>query len=299
MLQAHDNGWTTVFGSRRRERRRMAIATPFSDLGELIRYQASTQPDRLATVFRGRETSYGQLDNQASRVANGLRAISPALQTRVALLDRNSDTFYEVLLGTSKARDVMLAVNWRLAPGEIAYILNDAAAEVLFVGGEYFGVAAQILPALRTVKRIIALNGSASEWEPYLAWRDRQGDTDPCLRSTRDDVALQLYTSGTTGHPKGAQITHANVLAALAAAKDWYPCTATDVSLACMPQFHISGSLVGLVALYAGARDVIAEPAPVRDPPITCHAWCDARVLRSVGPALSPANARLPRTRLF
>jgi long-chain acyl-CoA synthetase len=82
------------------------------------------------------------------------------------------------------------------------------------------------------------------------------------LASSGDDVALQVYTSGTTGHPKGAQITHDNLFAALQAADEWYPCTPDDVSLACMPQFYIGGSLLGLIPLYVGAHNVIArEPA--------------------------------------
>ncbi len=240
----------------------MATEIACNDLAELARYQASGRPEAVAIAFRGRETTYGQLDKRAGQVANGLRAISSVTQTRLALLARNSDVFYEVLLGAAKARDVLLAVNWRLAPAEIAWIINDAAAEVLFVGEEFFAVVAQILPELRTIKRIIALSGSGSEWEPYEVWRDRHACTDPHLEAVADDVVLQLYTSGTTGYPKGAQITHHNLFAALAGAKDWYPCTVADVSLACMPQFHISGSLVGLIGLHVGARTLISEAAP-------------------------------------
>jgi long-subunit acyl-CoA synthetase (AMP-forming) len=80
---------------------------------------------------------------------------------------------------------------------------------------------------------------------------------DSRLRNGPNDVAIQLYTSGTTGHPKGVQLTHANVFAVIAAAPEWYPCGADDVSLACMPQFHIGGSILGLFSLYRGARIII------------------------------------------
>ena len=85
--------------------------------------------------------------------------------------------------------------------------MNDTAAEVLFVGEEFFPVIAQIRTELRTVRRIVALSGCHPEWETYVASRDRQDRTDPALPIRGDDVALQLYTSGTTGHPKGALIT--------------------------------------------------------------------------------------------
>src|SRR5205823_14582100 len=109
-------------------------------LADLIRHQAAVRPERVATIFEGRQTTYGQLDRRASRVANGLLARDAAPQTRVALLDKNSDQFFEVLFGAAKARAVTVAVNWRLAPAEIAYIVNDAMAEVLFFGEEDFPI---------------------------------------------------------------------------------------------------------------------------------------------------------------
>jgi long-chain acyl-CoA synthetase len=237
----------------------MVVQSALGDLCELIRYQAAVRGERVALTFQGRETTYGQLDRRASRVANGLLASCPTPQTRVALLDKNSDQFYEVLLGAAKARLVTVPVNWRLAPAEIAYILNDAMAEVLFVGEEYFPIVEQLRPELRTVTQVIALSGRHPEWEGYVRWRDRQDGTDPHLVTPGNDVALQLYTSGTTGHPKGAQLTHENLFAALPAAREWYPCTSEDVSLMCLPQFHVGGSFIGLIALYAGGRDVIVR----------------------------------------
>jgi acyl-CoA synthetase (AMP-forming)/AMP-acid ligase II len=237
----------------------MAVHTALQDLAELIRYQAAVRPEQVAITFQGRSTTYGQLDRRANRVANGLHAISPAPEMRVASLSQNSDLFFELVFGAAKARDVVSAVNWRLAPAEVAYIVNDAMAQVLFVSEECFPMVEQIRPQLRTVRQVIAFSGSHPERESYMTWRDGQDGDDPRLAIAGEDVVLQLYTSGTTGHPKGAQITHHNLLAALQAAGEFYPCAADDVSLACMPQFHIGGSLLGLIALYAGARDVITR----------------------------------------
>jgi acyl-CoA synthetase (AMP-forming)/AMP-acid ligase II len=181
------------------------------------------------------------------------------VQGRVAVLDKNSDTFYEVWFGAAKARKVLVPVDWRLAPAEIAYILNDSGAEFLFLGAEFFPAIDQIRQQLSTIKQVVVFSGTRPECESYIGWRDRQVDTDSDLVNPPDDVAIQLYTSGTTGHPKGAQLTHANVFAAIAAAPEWYPCGEDDVSLACMPQFHIAGSILGLFSLYHGARTVIVR----------------------------------------
>jgi acyl-CoA synthetase (AMP-forming)/AMP-acid ligase II len=115
----------------------MAHPTVSQDLGTLLHFQARIRSAQVATVFDRRETTYRELDERANRVANGLRAITPANQVRIALLDKNSDAFFELLFGAARSGAVLAPVNWRLAPSEVEYILNDAAAELLFVGEEF------------------------------------------------------------------------------------------------------------------------------------------------------------------
>ena len=229
-------------------------------LADISRVHAATHPESVALLFEGRETTYGELDRHARQVANGLIALGLEPQTRVALLDKNTDVFFEALLGATQANDVLVAVNWRLAPPEIAYIINDATAEVLFVGPEFFGVVDAIRDELRTVQTIIAMEGEHPGWETFSAWRDRQSDADPGVTVAGSDVAIQMYTSGTTGHPKGAQLTHDNFIALLpTAASEWGTWSERDTNLVCMPLFHIAGSGWGLVGLFAGARDVVVR----------------------------------------
>jgi acyl-CoA synthetase (AMP-forming)/AMP-acid ligase II len=229
------------------------------DFADIVRDQATAQPDGVALVFEGRETSYWQLDHAASQVANGLRALDPAPGRRIALLDKNSDSFYEILFGAAKAGQVLAPVNYRLAPPEIAAIVNDAAPSALVVGPEYFAAVEQIRPQLRTVRTVIALSGHHPEWEDYQVWRDDQVADDPQILIEPDDVVMQLYTSGTTGRPKGVQLTHANLLTALAAAKEWWPAQQRDVGLQCMPQYHLAGIMVGYLGLAAGSRNVVVR----------------------------------------
>jgi long-chain acyl-CoA synthetase len=237
----------------------MNMQTALRDLAELSRFHAAIRPERVALTFEGRETTFGQLDRRASRVANGLLATCSGPQARVAVLDKNSDQFFELWFGAAKARDVLVPVNWRLALVEIAVIVNDAEAEILFVGEEYIETVERLLPRLRTVKQVIALTGNHPHWEEYTAWRDRQVSADPRLATPGDDVAIQIYTSGTTGHPKGVQLHHEAVMAWLTAAREWFPCTAKDVNLACMPQFHSMGCILGLVSPFSGGRTVITR----------------------------------------
>ncbi|HWP42787.1 MAG TPA: AMP-binding protein, partial [Blastocatellia bacterium] len=227
-------------------------------LADFLRNQSAARPEQVAMVFGEHRTTYGELDRLASQVANGLLAEHIAPQTRIAVLDKNSDSFFEIMFGAAKSNNVLVAINWRLAPPEIAYIINDATAEVLFVGEEYFSTVEKLLGELKTVKKVIALGGSHAEWEPYKSWRDRQSEADPDLAVEPSDVALQMYTSGTTGHPKGAQLSNYNFASIIpVAARDFGDWSAKDVSLVCMPLFHIGGSGYALMGFYSGSTNVI------------------------------------------
>ena len=109
----------------------------------------------------------------------------------------------KVPYGTFKSRTVTVGVNWRLAPPEVAFILNDSSSEILFVGPEFFGLVEEIKDEIPSIKKIITVGGHHEEWEDYASWRDSQIDEDPMLESKGNDDVIQLYTSGTTGHPKG------------------------------------------------------------------------------------------------
>src|SRR6185295_6565023 len=134
----------------------MADDTSIRVLADITRCHAAARPGNVAMVFNGRESSYSQLDRRASQVANAIIAEGVQPQSRIAVLDKNSDSFFEVMFGSSKANTVFVAVNWRLAPAEIAYIINDASTELLFVGEEYFETVQKIEPDLKTVKKIVA-----------------------------------------------------------------------------------------------------------------------------------------------
>ncbi len=239
----------------------MTATTEILRLADLTRFHAGERPDAVAMVHEGRETSYAELDRHASQVANGLIAAGLRPQARVAFLDKNSDTFFEALFGAAKANTVLVAVNWRLAPPEVAYVVNDAMAEVLLVGREFFPVIEKVLPELKTVKKVIAIDEPHEGWEHFPGWRDAQSATDPRVPVAGTDVAIQMYTSGTTGHPKGAQLTNDNFFALLpSAAREWGEVwTPEDVNLVCMPLFHIAGSGWGIVGLYAGVKTVIVR----------------------------------------
>ncbi len=236
-------------------------------VADIARAGAAEWPDSAALRCEGRETTFSALDRRASQVANGLLGMEGS--GPVAVLDANSDTFFEVLFGTAKANRPLVPINWRLTPPEVGYILQDAGVRVLFVGAEFFPCVEAIRRHCSTIVAIIALSGAHDEWEPYVAWRDRQRDSDPALAAGASDAGLHLYTSGTTGTPRAVRLTNRNILAgAPALSNEFGRATERDVALVCLPLFHVSGSLWALGCLYAGATCVVLptiDPAGILD----------------------------------
>ncbi len=243
-----------------------------TNLADVVRALSDTRGDAIIFEFEGRQTSFAQFDAHTNQIANGLIKLGVAPDERIAYLGKNSDIFFELLIGAVKARVVMAPVNWRLAGPEIAYIIEDCKAAMLFVGPEFIDQARALKAEVPGVRHIMTIEGGAPEWPDFAAWRDAQGTTDPALAISPGDVAIQLYTSGTTGRPKGAMLSHSNLLSLVRAGKDnapdWNRWSKDDVSLVAMPIFHIGGAGWGTLGLYYGARGVIArefDPAKILD----------------------------------
>jgi len=250
----------------------MAVARHPAHLADMIRELAKSRGEATAFEFEGRQTSFVEFDVLTNRVANGLIALGVRPNERIAYLGKNSDVFFELWLGAVKAKVVMTPVNWRLAAPEVGFIVGDSRAPILFVGPECVAQVRDIKPQLPDLRAVITTEGGAGEWQDYSAWRDAQSSEDPKIEIEQQDIAIQLYTSGTTGKPKGAMLSHANISNLLENGEgeiaDWNRWTEDDVSLVAMPVFHIGGSGWGLLGFYHGAKGVIArefDPTRVLD----------------------------------
>ena len=229
-----------------------------TSLVDLFRWRINQSPHNVAFKFLDKETTYQDFDSSANKVAQGLIAEGCKPNARVAFLGKNSDTF-EFFYGNMKSRTVPVAINWRLAAPEIAFILNDSESEILFVDGEFGELIKQVENEIPKVRKIITIGNSNADWENYKAWRDRQENIDPMLASKSEDDVLQMYTSGTTGLPKGAQLTNANILNAAPMVdqtwcKDWHE---GSVNLICMPVFHVAGGLYAILGAIFGCKNII------------------------------------------
>ena len=231
-------------------------------IAEMLRWRARLDPDGIALTHGGRSTTYAELDRRSSRVASALVAAGLQPGERVCLLDKGHDEFIEVLFGVAKAGGVYTPVNWRLVGPEIAFVLNDAEAPIVFVGEFFADMLAGIESELGKVRKIVRWGDGPDGWEPYQAFRDGASDDDPERDSDPTATAWQLYTSGTTGRPKGAELTHLNMFeTANLGTLGFGPVSPGDTALICLPFFHVGGSGYALAAFFAGARLLIARDA--------------------------------------
>ena len=117
-----------------------------ANLADMVRARAKSRGNAIVYEFEGRRTSFAQFDILTNRVANALKAQGVKPRERIAYLGKNSDIYFELLMGAIKANVVMAPVNWRLAGPEIAFIVEDCKAPVLFVGPEFITQARNIKP---------------------------------------------------------------------------------------------------------------------------------------------------------
>jgi long-chain acyl-CoA synthetase len=222
-------------------------------LPELIRWRARVTPEIPAVWFEGTQITYRELDRRSSQVANALieRGVRPG--DRVCVLDQNHAGFIELMFGLAKAGAVYVPVNWRLAPPEVSYVVNDSEAKLLFVGGSFCQIIEEIEDQLKTVRKIVSFSGGSDAWESYALMIDGASEEDPQVQTAESETTWQLYTSGTTGRPKGAELTTSNLFSVFGFAPALFGgMREGERTLVVMPLYHIGGSGYALMALIAG-----------------------------------------------
>ncbi len=237
---------------------------PIKLLTDIPRIHGVGRADHVAVAFEGRDLTYAELDRRSNQVAGLLQSLGVRPGDRVAWLARASEAWFEIFFGVAKARACFAPINSRLAVPEVAFILKDSGANVFFVSPEFYEAAEAVVATIDRPIRVIGVGGGHPVFGDYAALRDAAPAPVLTPPTEADDV-LQLYTSGTTGLPKGVRLSNRNYSAFLELRHqvEGFSYAADDTVLILMPMFHVAGTNISFAGLASGGRIVLqAEFAP-------------------------------------
>jgi fatty-acyl-CoA synthase len=208
----------------------------------LLVNSASNYPDRIAIISEGECLSYKIFNHRVNRLAQAMRRYGLKKGDRVALMFFNTHHFAEVYFATIKLGALLTPVNFRFVGEEIEYIVNNSGASFFFFAREFQETIANLYQGLHTVKNFIGVDVEkgdfAHDYESFLS----SGEPDePKIVIHENDPCQVMYTSGTTGKPKGAVITHGNVLWNLINTIQGREDHGGEVSLIIGPLYHTAG----------------------------------------------------------
>ena len=227
---------------------------------ELIRHWADVRPDAVALEQDGDALTFAGLDDRTRRIIAMFAAHGVGRGDRIAWLGKNARLYFELFYAAGRAGVVMVPVGWRLAAPEVTYILADTGAKLLFTGDGFDELADAAIAAMEVPPHRIDPDAAKVEIEQATPAKD-------FAPAGADDAVLQLYTSGTTGNPKGAVLTNRNLFALRLPSEDanqpWSRWDENEAILVCMPCAHIGGTGLGIMAMGGGVRAIVqAEFTP-------------------------------------
>jgi fatty-acyl-CoA synthase len=226
-------------------------------LGYWMTRRAALTPERTALVYEGRSRTYGEYNREINQVAHGLRALGVNQGDRVAYLDLNHPRFFVTMFAAAKLGAIFVPLNFRLTGPELSFIIRDAGVHTL-VHDEMFAPVVDEIRAELPCQNYVC----PTPRDGVRAWNDLshdQRDSDPDTLVSPDGVAVIMYTSGTTGRPKGAMLTHANFLWNNINALLGYDTLMNDRTLVVAPLFHIGGLNVTPLAAFLKGATVVLE----------------------------------------
>jgi fatty-acyl-CoA synthase len=218
-------------------------------------------PDRVAIICEDRELTFGELDRESNRTGRAILASGLSRGSRVAYFGKESEYYYEIALACAKSGTVLVPINWRLTTVEVEHVLRDSGAELIFVTSEHRSDVERLrgeLAALHTLVQVDTPKGLAAGLREWNAGRSPEELTPG---TGADDPVVQLYTSGTTGLPKGAVLAHRTFFtypeAAGSEIDKWIDWRSDDVSMVSLPGFHAAGYVWFMPGFIAGCVHVV------------------------------------------
>ncbi|MCW1957136.1 MAG: long-chain-fatty-acid--CoA ligase [Mycobacterium sp.] len=236
----------------------MEQATQPRFLDERLAHWAQVKPDEEAISYLGRSFTWAQFNDRVRRLAGALAERGIGRGDVVAFLDKNHPACVETTVAAASLGAATAIINFRLAGDEMDYVLNDCGAKLIIVGADLKASIDKIRDRLTQVEHVITVTpdgGEGDEYEAMLAAatpRERGADVSP------DDVCVIMYSSGTTGNPKGIELTQANLMAHTINSQT-FEFEPDDKSMVAMPLFHVGGSSYMQFGIHAGITTIMTR----------------------------------------
>jgi len=232
--------------------------SPFLRLEDVVRRSAALDPDGVALIEPGRRVTFAELDASTNRVARALIADGVRPGDRVCHVGENSVAFFDVLYGAGKAGAIPVPMNFRLATPEVLQIVEDVEPRVVVLGAgmEHHAAAIAAVPGVARVVTVQPAEGLMD----LATWAAGHPATDPGAARDPEDTAVMFYTSGTTGRPKGIELTGRNISSALSCPLSLVRFDRDSVALAPVPFFHVTGFGLALMANLKGSGLLMINP---------------------------------------
>ena len=232
------------------------------DLGAKLKKNAEDFPEKPAVIFDDKVTTYAELNNRAARFGNAMTSLGIKPRQRVAIILRNRNEFLEIIYGLVKAGMTLVPVNWRLAPEEMSYVINNSDAVAVVVGDEFLEKLTPVMKDLANIDsgNYVCLGENCPDnMHAYDKFVAEASDAEPGVESKSSDPFFIGYTSGTTGFPKGAitplgdwEIKILSLFGLLRLGDD-------DIQLLTMPLFHMNAINTSSVSHYAGQTVIVMD----------------------------------------
>ncbi len=226
----------------------------------VLAHHAARTPDAAMTVFQGETLTYGEMAERVAALAEGLGASGVGPGDVVGLLSYNCPEFLETLFAANFLGAIAMPINWRLAAPEVRYILDHSEARALICDESLVDLADQATTGTEATRLRACITQVATPGWTRLADLRRATAGSAHVAVAGDDVHRLMYTSGTTGRPKGVMLTHANLAWKNLAHIIEFGFTRADLGLACGPLYHVGALDLTTTSLIAAGASTIIHP---------------------------------------
>jgi len=228
------------------------------NIGEIINVNAVKYPDKLALKDAKRQLTFKELNERTNKLANGFLKIGIKKGDKIAILSNNSIEFMEIYVAAAKGGFIIAPLNFRLHPDEISFIINNSDSKFLIVESRFREATEKIWQRAKElgfdkIERVLISDEPTKGWKFYEDIVEMGESTYPSIKINPDDTWVILYTSGTTGRPKGVVRSHRSYTAFFLINEVEFSFTPQDYGMILMPLSHVNSTFYSFVFTYLGA----------------------------------------------